>query len=453
MIESCLLSPCQGAIATGGQKQTLLKGICVPGYVVSHAPPTLVSFHVPNDTKVFYKASETHTKKAGEPSSSLFDRSACLMQNDLLVQHHADVMRGIGAEVNDQGVWQNMQTQLTSSGAVLEAARTRYCEQQCTLQQLEKLVLEVLSSCIHEDDDSSGHGSDALHQAGHTSLVDTCWSLYHHLQVAQAVQRLQLPPVDHITDKPPSVDPAVHGSIQHVLGVTPQELRQQQIPSKKAAQKRHAPLQVELDERCINETQMVKDQAPTSTSSDCEDSDTSAHVHSQVLQKKQEVRDIEAEILRLIQQTMDKGIQHMQQLQQMIEVLTTLVHDCMLDKQQSINEVHAKYLVANISAMHGKVQLVECQFKKETYTKKSLPALSTIHRILQEAEDAAQMETEQASAQLVAYEECGEELKHIAWEYGQVKERQAQVDHDLHRFTELEQEDASLGMMAGFLAL
>eukprot|EP00877_Chromochloris_zofingiensis_P001426 jgi/Chrzof1/11284/Cz05g31020.t1 len=244
-------------------------------------------------------------------------------------------MRGIGAEATDQGAWKDVQTQLTSSGAVLEAARTRYCEQQCTFQQLEELVLEVLSLCIYEDDDMS----EALRQAGHTSSVDTYRSLYHHLQVAQAVQRLQLPPVDHITDKPPSVDAAIHGSVEHVLGVTPQELRQQQIPSKKAAQKRHASLQAELDVRCVNETQMVKDQAPTGSASDCEDLDTSAHIHSQVLQKKQEVRDIEQEIPQLIQQTMDKGIQHMQQLQQMIEVLTTLVQDCMLDKQQSINEV------------------------------------------------------------------------------------------------------------------
>eukprot|EP00877_Chromochloris_zofingiensis_P001425 jgi/Chrzof1/11283/Cz05g31010.t1 len=58
-------------------------------------------------------------------------------------------------------------------------------------------------------------------------------------------------------------------------------------------------------------------------------------------------------------------------------------------------QVHAKYLVANISAMHGKVKLVESQFQKETYTKKSLPALSTIRKILQEAEEAGQREIEQ----------------------------------------------------------
>jgi hypothetical protein len=144
----------------------------------------------------------------------------------------------------------------------LHAARTRYLQQQGLVHELRQLLQGAQAAGLQHAS-STGDDSAQEQQPAHTALpAEAAASLARHMQAALLLQHLQLPDgavvaadgssfggaarkaaASAAVSAAPADDTAADaggqdqlGSRRHGLGVTPQQLRQHFLPSRRAAQ-------------------------------------------------------------------------------------------------------------------------------------------------------------------------------------------------------------------------
>eukprot|EP00878_Enallax_costatus_P015027 GHUV01015735.1.p1 GENE.GHUV01015735.1~~GHUV01015735.1.p1 ORF type:complete len:344 (+),score=114.46 GHUV01015735.1:317-1348(+) len=334
----------------------------------------------------------------------------------------------------------------------LQAARTRYLEQQCLLQELEQLVTDAQYALKHADG-SSTDLSDAsamaaadgrLQRAGLDFTAEALASLTQHLQAAYAAQRVQLPspaprpatPLADATNKQ-GFEQAV-GSKQHILGVTPAELKTQHMPSRRAAQKSHMPilpcLERRLQQRALKSIQAVAGPAAGP--------EAGVHVISMIASKQSRVVKLRADGMECLSAYIQMAQAYAQELDDMKQILMELLSKCILVEQPRLDKDHREFLTEHLNNLTSKLQVMQLQVRTNTYTKDTVPAL----RVIQDALEQLQQDTSEAidgiNAKLHVYAQLPPKFEEVLQRYRKIQVESKNLDGVLQNLQAVEEDCA-----------
>ncbi|KAF6253228.1 hypothetical protein COO60DRAFT_1643318 [Scenedesmus sp. NREL 46B-D3] len=275
-----------------------------------------------------------------------------------------------------------------------------------------------------------------LLQAGLFCPADAALSLAKHMQAAYAAQRLHLPTVQqkplHGTSNSSSSaadaqttdvedDPDQLGSRHHLLGVTPQQLRTLHMPSKKAAQKVHAPMLPLLEQRL--EQQALE--AVAAVAGAAAGPDAEAHVESSIEAKQSQLSALQVSCSEALLSFTQQAQGYLAELSKVQQLLTEL-GQCILTEQPHMDQLASMQL----------------QFRDTMYDAKSMPALQAIQQQLQRTEQEMAAAVEQVNAELLAYSQLGDGFRDIVQDYAAVKAKSDELDEMLAHLHKVETEAA-----------
>jgi len=215
--------------------------------------------------------------------------------------------------------------------------------------------------------DAKAHS--ALREAGLTCSVATYQSLSQHLQAARAMQRLTLPEVaapGHKGNTPAAsklgnqlqqqqqqhddTDVQRDGSLAHLLGVTPESLRQAHCLPRAAAQRAHAGCAKEVEGRLAALAEAMA--AAVMGDGAAGDASAAAQAVQSVRDTLAAVEAAESENDQLLTQHMQLCGSYLELLSGIHNVLLQLVEGCMVGKQARLDEEHCRWLVSHVRTLH-----------------------------------------------------------------------------------------------------
>uniref|UniRef100_A0A383VUZ5 Uncharacterized protein n=1 Tax=Tetradesmus obliquus TaxID=3088 RepID=A0A383VUZ5_TETOB len=337
----------------------------------------------------------------------------------------------------------------------IDQARIRYLEEASLVQELEDMLQEVQHVLLDDTtacDAASSQADAKLQQAGLPCPADAALSLAKHMQAAYAAQRLQLPAVPQQQplhgNKSSSVagnvspadvddDPDQLGSMHHLLGVTPQQLRTLYMPNKKAAQKAHAPVMPLLEQRVEQQAQ----EAVAAVAGAAAGPDAAAHVLSSIGEKQGQLSALRAACSEKLLSYTQCAQGHLAEVAAMQQRLVQL-GQCILSEQPALDQKHREYLEAHMTQLLGKLATMQLQMRDGTYDARTVPALQAIKQQLQRTEQEVTAAVEQVNAQLLGYSQLGDEFSGIVQEFAVVKSKTEDLDRVLEHLNKVEKEAA-----------
>lgn len=314
----------------------------------------------------------------------------------------------------------------------------KYLEQQCLMSELQDIVTDLSPDVDHGLDQPGFAKTLGMHQQ-----ADVLASLSKHLQAAALAQQLQLPAAtvqhfnksheDSAQDKPGSFQELL-GSKQHLSGVTPQQLRQLHLPSRRGAQRSHAPLLPVLEQR-------LKQRAQAAAAAIAgPDPDAANQAVQKVKEAQADVSQLQQSNLQQLQQLHQEAAAYLGELDGVHAVLQELVGKCMLEVQPKMVQLSTEQHEAHMQQLTSKLHLMQGQMLADAYDAKQVEALTIISQEQEAMKQQLRSSIQQAQSELSQYTQLGDDFHSIVLEYGDTMAKIQEVDRLFEKFTELENE-------------